>query len=110
MVKTEYSNKVYSIQAKNILNDICESEKILASLKKIPIGKVLWIPTVISDYKDPFQKRMTKRMIEVKYTVVEKNKRMIICEKQNGIRECFTYNDLLTIVERYGGLKDGKSE
>ena len=90
---------------KNILKDIGESEKMLMHLRRIPVGETIWIP-VGPEKDESYRFRKVQKM---KYKVVGKTKRMLVCERNHGIRECFTYNDLLTLAIKYGGLKDGKS-
>ena len=101
MPKVDYGQLV----ERNILKDIGESEKILMYLHSITVGSTLWIPVLLEKDGSHGRKKVQKMM----YTVVGKTKRMLICEKKNGIRECFTFNDLLTLVKNYGGLNDGKS-
>lgn len=98
------------IHMSNTLKEICEADKIRHQLQRIPVGKVLLIPSDLADRDENRKKRTPKERIKVKFRVVGKTRNMLVCERGNGTRECFTYGDLVILQKKYGGLIDGKSE
>lgn len=99
-----------SVHMSRVLNDICEADYLRHELEGIPVGKILMIPSDLSDVDEGRKRKSPKSMFRVKFKVVGKNRHMLICERDNGTRECFTFGDLVILQKKYGGLIDGKSE
>lgn len=106
------TQKIYadSVHMSKVLNDICEADRLRHELEGIPVGTMLMIPSDLSDVDEGRKRRSPKSMFRVKFKVVGKNRHMLICERDNGTRECFTFGDLVILHKKYGGLIDGKSE
>lgn len=87
------------------LQDIDDANRLREALKKIPVGQELYLPTALRD-EDGKSKKVTK----IRYQVVAKTARMLVCQRDSGTRECFSFSDLVLIEKKYGGLVNGKSE
>lgn len=98
------------IHMSRTLKEICEVDQLRQKLEGIPVGKVLLIPSELADRDENRRRRTPTERIKVKFRVVGKTKNMLICERGNGTRECFTFGDLVILQKKYGGLIDGKSE
>lgn len=98
------------IHMSRTLKEICEADKIRHQLEGIPVGKVLLIPSNLADRDENRMRRTPTERIKVKFRVVAKTKNMLVCERGNGTRECFSFGDLVILQKKYGGLIDGKSE
>lgn len=103
-------NYVERIHMSKTLKEICEADKIRHQLERIPLGKVLMIPSELADCDESRKRRTPKGRLRVKFRVVGKTRNMLVCERNNGTRECFTFGDLVILQKKYGGLVDGKPE
>lgn len=104
--------KVYvgGIHMSNTLKELYEADKLRRQVERIPVGKVLLIPSELADRDENRRRRTLTERLKVKFRVVGKTRNMLVCERDNGTRECFTYGDLVILQKKYGGLIDGKSE
>lgn len=108
--KKKQKDSVERMHMSRTLKEICEADQMRRKLEGIPIGKMLMIPSELSDMDEGRKRKSPKSMFRVKFKVVGKNRHMLICERNNGTRECFTFGDLVILQKKYGGLIDGESE
>lgn len=108
--KKEQKKYVDGIHMSNTLKELCEADKLRQRLERIPLGKVLMIPSELADCDESGKERTPRGRLRVKFRVVGKTRNMLVCERNNGTRECFTFCDLVILQKKYGGLVDGKPE
>lgn len=108
--RKKQKNYVERIHMSRTLKEICEADKIRHQLEGIPVGTVLLIPSELADRDENRKRRTPTERFKVKFCVVAKTKNMLVCERVNGTRECFSFGDLVILQKKYGGLIDGKSE
>lgn len=93
------------------LNELEQNRHLLDEIKSIRVGAVLLLPSELAEQDENRYKRSAKEIIRVRFTVVGKTSSMLVCERLNGTRECFSYGTLLTIEKKNGGvLNHGQSE
>lgn len=102
--------RVSGMHMNSIVNDINESRRLCQYFSSIQVGKIMYIPTDVADFDDDKKSRKPKQKMKVRFRVVGKTNRMLVCERDNGTRECFNFCDLAILQKQYGGLIDGKSE
>ena len=108
--KEKQKDSVERMHMSKALKEICEADQLRHELEGIPVGKMLMIPSNLSDVDAGRKRKSPRSMFRVKFKVVGKNRHMLICERDNGTRECFTFSDLVILQKKYGGLIDGESE
>lgn len=108
--KGKQKNYVDGIYMSNTLKELCEADKLRQQLERIPIGNVLMIPSELADCEEGRERKSPKGRLRVKFRVIGKTRNMLVCERNNGTRECFTFGDLVVLQKKYGGLVDGKPE
>lgn len=90
------------------LDELEQNRLLLERIKGIRIGAVLLLPRELAERDEDRYKHSAKEIIKVRFTVVGKTASMLVCERLNGTRECFSYGTLLTIEKKNGGvLKHG---
>ena len=99
---------VDGIHMSRTLKEICEADKIRHQLEGIPVGKVLLIPSDLADRDENRRKTSARDVVTAKFRVVGKTRNMLVCERLNGTKECFTFADLLILEKKHGGRIDGK--
>lgn len=100
--KREFVQRVVSQRDRTIADDIKESNMILRALASVRVGQHINIPVSRADLESPKQGR--KVLEHDEFTVIGKNRRMLVCMSPNGFRESFTYNELMVLEKQYGGI------
>lgn len=108
--KGKQKKYVDGIHMSNTLKELCEADKIRQQLEQISIGNVLLIPSELADCDENRERKSPKDRLRVRFRVIGKTRNMLVCERNNGTRECFTFGDLVILQKKYGGLVDGKLE
>ena len=99
----DYQIRVCTRQYNKTVDDINRTGVLLRRFSGIPVGANIWLPKEIVTRDTPGE---YKRVELVKYKVIDKNARMIVCRCNAGYRMCFTYQDLLVMAYEYGGIDE----